>query len=175
MASILQRLHRSKHFESSEEWEAFEQKLKQLLEQGIVETIPVGMVEDENNVEQWIRDRKKDEVWRLVAPDFPGRGLWEKVKDPSRRSFFRALWPHDTVDQEEYAALRARLDDAVSRGEVERALKIETLSPGAALYHHPPTEEVFELLPPTGERKGWWQKMYPRQGLPWYGTNAKPG
>jgi len=175
MASILQRLHRRKHFESGEEWEAFDGKLKELLQKGIVETVPVGMVSDENNSEVWIRDRQKGDVWRLVAPDFPGRGLWEKVKDPGRRSFFRELWPHDTLDQEQYRLLRATLDEAMARGEVERAMKIETLSPGAALFHHPATEEVFELLPPQGERQGCWQKMYPREGMPWYGTNAKPG
>jgi len=175
MASILQRLHRGKHFESSEEWETFDRKLKELLDKGIVETIPVGMVENENNVEQWIRDRKKGDVWRLVAPDFPGRGLWEKVKDPGQRSFFRELWPHDTLDPEQYRALRAQLDQAVQGGELERAIKIETQNPGAALYHHPATGEVFELLPPKGDSLGWWQKLYPREGMPWYGSNAKPG
>src|SRR5689334_9717930 len=151
MVSLLRLLHRADHFVSCEDWETFDKRLQALLRLGILEKIPAQMSHGGAFPEVWIRDRVMREVFCLVEPDFPALGLWEKIKDPGQRPFFRALWPHETLDQEEYAALRARLDDAVSRGEVERALKIETLNPGAALYHHPATEEVFELLPPQGE------------------------
>lgn len=29
---------------------------------------------------RWFKDRYSDQVWRLVAPDFPFKGLWEPVK-----------------------------------------------------------------------------------------------
>ena len=28
---------------------------------------------------RWFEDRNTKEIWRLVPPDFPFRGLWEKV------------------------------------------------------------------------------------------------
>jgi len=28
---------------------------------------------------RWFKDKESNEVWRLIAPDFPFRGLWEKV------------------------------------------------------------------------------------------------
>ena len=34
-----------------------------------------GMISDG----RWFEDRNTKAVWRLVAPDFPFRGLWEKV------------------------------------------------------------------------------------------------
>jgi hypothetical protein len=28
---------------------------------------------------RWFRDIENDETWRLVPPDFPFRGLWERI------------------------------------------------------------------------------------------------
>lgn len=28
---------------------------------------------------RWFKDAESSEIWRLVAPDFPFRGLWEPV------------------------------------------------------------------------------------------------
>jgi hypothetical protein len=34
---------------------------------------------------RWFEDLETKEVWRLVAPDFPFKGLWERVDvNPSR-------------------------------------------------------------------------------------------
>src|SRR5262245_44668038 len=176
MASILKRLHRAKHFESADEWESFNQKLQGLLQKGLIETVPVGMPYDEVSIEIWYRDKKQGDVWRLIPPDFPGRGLWEKVEDPNLRSFFRELWPDKTIDSEQYRALHTKLDQAVAKGEVERAIKIKAA--GEELYFHRPTREVFELVPPHDDRSGWWEKVFPPagqpEGTPWYGVNAKP-
>jgi hypothetical protein len=33
---------------------------------------------------RWFEDVETREIWRLVSPDFPFRGLWEKVEQASR-------------------------------------------------------------------------------------------
>src|SRR5690606_2751247 len=97
-------------------------------------------------------------------PEFPLKGLWERVERPEERSFFEQLYPGDAPKPEEYKALRLELEKLWLRGEVERARDVDTPIEGVMLYHHPKTDETFELIPPGAFTKdGTWRKIFRSQ------------
>lgn len=68
-------------FSSPGEFDRFRHYLRGQVESGTAEPIPVDPAYGPGEVYggSWYRDCSTGEVWRLVAPDPPFTGLWERV------------------------------------------------------------------------------------------------
>jgi hypothetical protein len=162
--SILSKLHSSKEFGTFDEVQEFQQRLAAELEKGSVERIPVGKMFSHTTPEEWYREKETGIVYRYIPPEFPLKGLWERVEKLEERSFFEQLYPGDAPKPEEYKALQLKLEELWLRGEVERARDVDTPIEGVMLYHHPKTDETFELIPPGAFTKdGTWRKIFRSQ------------
>ncbi|MFL5344927.1 MAG: hypothetical protein ACJ8AT_09035 [Hyalangium sp.] len=159
--SILAKLHSGKQFESLDEHQEFQLRLAAELEKGSVERIPVGKLFSYVTPEEWYREKDSGIVYRYIPPEFPLKGHWLRVKDPEERSYFGQLHHGDRPTPEEYTALSAKLEELWLRGEVERAPDVDTPVKGVLIYHHPPSDETFELQPPDRATKcGTWRKIF---------------
>jgi hypothetical protein len=170
-ASLLSKLHSGKEFGSAEDVQRFERRLTEELERGTIERIPVGQLLSHATPEEWYREKQTGIVYRYVPPEFPLKGHWQRVEEPERRSFFEQLYPGEAPTAEEYAELVQRLEERWRRGEVERAAATNTRVAGVMLYHHPATDETFELTPPGAvtERAGWIKVFRSRKEGSWPG------
>lgn len=72
-------------FQSLGEYQRFVQYIESQIRLGQAEE-----VEPEPNYHKdfvyggrWFKDIRSDEIWRLVPPDFPFRGLWEPICEKS--------------------------------------------------------------------------------------------
>ena len=79
MKGVLSKLHPKNRFESYPENERFERKIKNLIIAGEVEEISVDTPEHPFLEEHWYQDMKTEEIYRYCPPEFPARGVWEKV------------------------------------------------------------------------------------------------
>jgi hypothetical protein len=159
--SILSKLHSGKQFDALEEVQEFQLRLAAELEKGTVERIPVGKMLSHSNPEEWYREKDSGVVYRYIPPEFPLKGHWAKVEKPEERSFFEQLYPGDAPKPEEHAVLVRTLDELWLRGEVERARDVDTPLEGVMLYHHPASDETFELTPPGAFTKdAMWRKIF---------------
>jgi hypothetical protein len=68
-------------FISLSEFQRFMKYLEDQVDAGIVEEIEPDPDYGRGEIYggRWFRDRKTGEVWRLVPPDIPFKGLWEPV------------------------------------------------------------------------------------------------
>jgi len=70
-------------FESESEYEKFLKYIEELLALGTIEEIASGPNYYEGFGEisgaRWFMHKKSGNVWRLVPPDYPFRGLWKPV------------------------------------------------------------------------------------------------
>ena len=80
MKGILASLKKSRVFSSFEESKHLEQELAELKVSGLIEEIPVTMPEHPLLEEHWYRDIETGEVYRYCPPEFPSRGVWEKIQ-----------------------------------------------------------------------------------------------
>lgn len=159
--SILSKLHSGKEFNALDEVQEFQLRLAAELEKGTVERIPVGKLFSYTTPEEWYREKETDIVYRYIPPEFPLKGMWARVENPGERSFFEQLYPGDAPTPEEYAVLVKKLEELWLRGEVERARDTDTPIEGVRVYHHPKTDETFELIPPGAFTKdGTWRKIF---------------
>ncbi|WP_224366120.1 hypothetical protein [Hyalangium versicolor] len=159
--SILSKLHSGKQFDSLDEVQEFERRLAAELEKGTVERIPVGKLYSHTTPEEWYREREAGIVYRYIPPEFPLKGRWERVENPEERSYFEQLSREDQPTQEQYAQLSAELEERWRRGEIERALNTNSKIAGTWIYHHPPSDETFELYPPLqSTKRAIWQKIF---------------
>jgi hypothetical protein len=160
-SSILSRLHSGKEFGALDELQAFQQKLAAVLENGTVERIPVGKLFSHTMPEEWYREKETGTVYRYIPPEFPLKGLWARVENPEERSYFEQLCGTDRPTPQQYAQLAVELEKRWSQGELERAPSTSSKIPGTWVYHHPPSDETFELFPPlpsTG--RALWRKIF---------------
>lgn len=70
-------------FESPGEYKRFCSWLSAQVDAGIVELVPVSKPSEDlifGLDEMWYRCIASGEIWRLVAPQAPFRGLWEGIK-----------------------------------------------------------------------------------------------
>lgn len=162
--SILSKLHSGKEFSSFEEVQAFEQQLATELEKGSVERIPVGKMFSHTTPEEWYREKNTGVVYRYIPPEFPLKGMWARVEKPEERSYFEQLCETDRPSKEEYSRLSAELEKRWRLGEIERAYNTLSNIEGVWIYHHPPSDETFELYPPLPST-GWgmWRKIFRSQ------------
>ncbi|HVG63073.1 MAG TPA: hypothetical protein VNA24_31205 [Hyalangium sp.] len=162
--SILSKLHSGKEFSSLEDVQAFEQRLAAELEKGSVERIPVGKMFSHTTPEEWYREKDTGIVYRYIPPEFPLKGMWARVEDPEERSYFEQLCATDRPSKEEYTRLSVELEKRWRKGEIERAYNTHSKIEGSWVYHHPPSDETFELFPPLPST-GWgmWRKVFRSQ------------
>jgi hypothetical protein len=162
--SILPKLHSGKEFSAFDEVQEFQQRLGAELEKGTVERIPVGRLFSHTTPEEWYREKDTGIVYRYIPPEFPLRGMWARVENPEERSYFEQLCETDRPTSEQHARLSAELEKRWRLGEIERARNTNSPLEGAWVYHHPPSDETFELyapLPATGQGK--WRKVFRSQ------------
>jgi hypothetical protein len=76
-------------FASPGEYERFVRYIEGLVSSGYAQEIPVDPTYVPNQVYggRWFADKNTGEIWRLVEPDFPLKGLWEPVKDGSSQRY----------------------------------------------------------------------------------------
>jgi hypothetical protein len=69
-------------FETPGEFERFVRFLRAQVEAGAVEQVPVEPDYGPGEIYggSWYRDCRTGEIWRLVPPDPPFLGLWERVR-----------------------------------------------------------------------------------------------
>jgi hypothetical protein len=159
--SVLSQLHSGKDFESLEDVQHFQRRLAAELGTGAIERIPVGRLLSHTMPEEWYRETRTGIVFRYIPPEFPLRGRWERVENPEERSYFEQICVTDQPTPEEYARLVDELEQRWQQGEIERAPNTRAKIAGTFLYHHPPSDETFELYPPlqsTG--RAIWQKVF---------------
>lgn len=75
---ICQVLEPIDEFFSISEFERFQEYLNGLIASGELREVPVKQ-KYAGFTEQWFRCKHCSGVWRLVHPDFPFKGIWEKV------------------------------------------------------------------------------------------------
>jgi hypothetical protein len=68
-------------FSSLGEYGRFAEYIEAQVDQGQAEEIPTDLTYGAGEIYggRWFRDCESRQVWRLVEPDFPFRGLWEPV------------------------------------------------------------------------------------------------
>lgn len=69
-------------FSSPNEYDRFVKYIEAQVSQGQAVEVPVNPHYGAGEIYggRWFRERDSDQVWRMVAPDFPFKGLWEPVK-----------------------------------------------------------------------------------------------
>jgi hypothetical protein len=80
-------LQEIKEFSSITEYDRFKKYLSERLSEGEIEEIePKEYYQEKNlwgeNKDRWFKDCSSKGVWRLVPPDFPFKGFFEKVFFP---------------------------------------------------------------------------------------------
>ena len=68
-------------FASPAEYQRFSAFIAEHLEAGSIQEIKADKKYQRNQIQggRWFRHSHTGEVWRLVEPDFPFRGVWERV------------------------------------------------------------------------------------------------
>ena len=68
-------------FASPGEYQRFVGYIEELVSSGQAREIPVDLAYSSNQVYggRWFANTNTGEIWRLVEPDFPRKGLWEPV------------------------------------------------------------------------------------------------
>lgn len=78
--SIFNELHDKTRFDSPREYKQLEKNLAGLIRDGIIVEVPVKTpVSPLGHVEYWYREEVSGEIYRYVPPEFPARGIWEKI------------------------------------------------------------------------------------------------
>jgi hypothetical protein len=67
------------------EYQRFVRHIEGLVSSGYAQEVPVDPTYGPNQVYggRWFADKSTAEIWRLVEPDFPFKGLWEPVNRPA--------------------------------------------------------------------------------------------
>jgi hypothetical protein len=73
-----------KGFSSPEEHRRFVRYIEAQVSSGTVEEFPADPDYGPGQIYggRWFRNNRTAEVWRLVDPDFPFKGVWEPVERP---------------------------------------------------------------------------------------------
>jgi hypothetical protein len=69
-------------FESPGEYNTFVRYIESLVKSREIEEVDPDPTYGRGEIYggRWFKDLETEEVWRLVPPDFPFRGLWEPVE-----------------------------------------------------------------------------------------------
>jgi len=78
--SLFSELYYKRTFDYPYEAKHVEEQIKKLIKSGDVREIPVEVEEGIGSKESWYQDIETGEIYRYCAPNFPARGIWEKVR-----------------------------------------------------------------------------------------------
>lgn len=69
-------------FKSNSEYHRFENYIEQKIKDGSVREVGVDVRYEKGMIYggRWFMDISSGQVWRLISPDFPFKGLWEPVR-----------------------------------------------------------------------------------------------
>ncbi len=79
MTSIFEEMHPYRHFDSWRSFTDLQRMLREAIDRGYVEEVPVMKTHAMRRVVNWYRDKESGDIYSLVPPDFPARGSWEKI------------------------------------------------------------------------------------------------
>jgi hypothetical protein len=161
--SILRRLHRRPQFASPDEHDEFRAKLTHVLQQGIVEVVPVNKKHHSSLLEEeaWIRDRRTGIVYSYIAPDWPSVGHWAPVERPEVPSFFESIFDDLYPTRAQYELIVSALDRAWQAGEIVAAQPAEQGELVQVFFHHPVNDETYRLILANEYQPGGsWMKAY---------------
>jgi hypothetical protein len=104
-----------------------------------------------------------------VKPDFPSRGHWGPVEAPETPSFFEAMCPNPYPTEAQYHELVRRLDEAWAAKQIECALLKERYELVDVFFHHPPSDETYDLTLANPYQKGgaWMKVFFSKQAGNW--------
>lgn len=80
MSDLLASLHSSTQFSSYREADRLERRLADLKNAGEIEEIAVDWPQHPLLEEHWYRERSTSVVYRYCPPEFPSRGVWERIR-----------------------------------------------------------------------------------------------
>jgi hypothetical protein len=66
-------------FESARESTELQRMLRQAIERGYVEEVPVTLKREVSQVERWYRDKETGDIYSLIPPESATRGCWGPV------------------------------------------------------------------------------------------------
>jgi hypothetical protein len=66
-------------FESLREFTELQRMLRQAIERGYVEEVPVTLKREVSQVEHWYRDKETGDIYSLTPPESAARGCWGPV------------------------------------------------------------------------------------------------
>jgi hypothetical protein len=66
-------------FESPREFTELQRMLRQAIERGYVEEVPVTLKREVSQVERWYRDKETGDIYSLIPPESATRGCWGPV------------------------------------------------------------------------------------------------
>jgi hypothetical protein len=75
-------------FTSPGEYQRFVRYIEGLVSSGYVEEVPVDPAYGPGLIYggRWFANKNTGQIWRLVEPDFPFKGLWEQIRPISPAS-----------------------------------------------------------------------------------------
>ena len=77
--SIFKEMYPHEQFDSWRDFTELQRMLAESIARGRVEEVPVIKKHPMVRVVNWYRDKGSGEIYSLKPPDFPARGIWEKV------------------------------------------------------------------------------------------------
>jgi hypothetical protein len=66
-------------FESLRDFTELQRMLRQAIERGYVEEVPVTLKREVSQVEHWYRDNETGDIYSLIPPESAARGWWGPV------------------------------------------------------------------------------------------------
>jgi hypothetical protein len=66
-------------FESLRDFTELQRMLRQAIERGYVEEVPVTLRREVSQVEHWYRDKETGDIYSLIPPESAARGFWGPV------------------------------------------------------------------------------------------------
>jgi len=77
--SIFYDMHQRNSFDSWRDFTEVQRMVKEAIERGFVEEIPVSIVRPLPSSETWYREKATGEIYSLAEPNPPARGSWVPI------------------------------------------------------------------------------------------------
>lgn len=77
--SVFEEMHPRRQFSSWREYDELNRMLGEAISRGFVEEVPVMRSSTTPNREKWFRDNETGDIFRLLEPEPPAQGWWERV------------------------------------------------------------------------------------------------
>jgi len=77
--SLFEEMHPAGYIESASSFDDLRKALSDAIAAGRIEEVPVMKKHPMIMIINWYRDKETGEIYSLIPPDFPARGIWEKI------------------------------------------------------------------------------------------------